>query len=210
MHEKSINCPVLLQTVILQLLYCNLRPLIPVKDLSIFLAVVVGQTAYAEVSMRTQVFGIKDLIKNLPNHHFQTCNLVLSTNRANFTTAESRCQQLPARIAMDKQRGTLATINSKEANDELTMLLNITLSIEEQSKFKYAGNRWVWAGLRKVHNTDTRHIKKIYKRIPYNASDWEWYDGATPDTSESWDRGQPDQRPLKPGEKSSEFFVHTT
>ena len=155
--------------------------------------------------MADQVFGIKDLIKNLPNNHFQTCNLVLSTNRANFTTAESRCQQLSARVAMNRQRGTLATINSKEANDELTMLLNIALPIEEQSKFKYAGNRWVWTGLRKVHNTDTRHIKKIDKRIPYNASDWEWYDGSTPKNFESWDKGQPDQRPLKPGEKSNDY-----
>ena len=173
--------------------------------LAIFLAVVMGHTAHAEVSMATQVFGIKDLIEKLPNHHFQTCNLVLSINRANFTTAESRCQQLPARVAMDRQRGTLATINSKEANDDLTMLLNIALPLKEQSKFKYAGNRWAWTGLRKVRNTDTKHIQKINKRIPYNRSDWEWYDKSIPENFESWNRGQPDQRPLKPGKKSNEY-----
>ncbi|KAL5262390.1 hypothetical protein ACHWQZ_G007944 [Mnemiopsis leidyi] len=173
--------------------------------LKIFLTVMVGHAAQAEVSMSDQVFGIKELIKTLPNHHFQTCNLVLSTNRANFTTAESKCRQLPARVAMDKERGVLATINSKEANDDLTMLLNIALPIKEQSKFKYAGNRWVWTGLRKVRNTDTRHIRKINKRIPYNASEWEWYDGSTPEDFDSWNRGQPDQRPLKPGKKSNEY-----
>ena len=173
--------------------------------LTIFLAVVMGHTAHAQVSMEDQVNGIRELVKDLPNHHFQTCNLVLVTEKANFTTAEQKCTELPKLITTSAEPGTLATINTKEANDYLTTLINIGLPKNEQGKFKYAGNRWVWTGLRKIHNLDTRHIRKINKRIPYNASDWAWYDGSTPEGFESWNRGQPDQRPLPDGKKSNEY-----
>ena len=164
-----------------------------------------GSTAL-EVSMKEHVEGIKNLVKNLANHTFPTCDLVLFTEVADFKTAEKRCANFNL-AATSTGKGKLATVNTELRNEEIRMLLNIALPISDtkRRKFRYAGNRWVWTGLRKTKNIDEEHIRKIKNRAPYNALDWEWYDGSQPDVYSNWHRGQPDQRPLKKGRKSHEY-----
>ncbi|KAL5264397.1 hypothetical protein ACHWQZ_G005476 [Mnemiopsis leidyi] len=170
----------------------------------IFLVVIAESTAVLEVSMKEHVEGIKNLVKSLANHTYPTCDLVLFTEVADFKTAEERCANFHL-AATSTGKGNLATVNTELRNEEISMLFNIALPKSEQSEFKYAGDRWVWTGLRKTKNNDEKHIKKIKNRIPYNALDWEWYDGSQPDVYSNWHRGQPDQRPLKEGKKSNEY-----
>lgn len=157
------------------------------------------------VSLNEQVIGLKNLVRKLPNHVFPTCHLVLVADLANFTSAENRCKRLPAMLSRTKKAGTLATVNSREANDFLTLLFNAALPKHKQHRNTFAGTRWVWTGLRKTKKINQKHIRKVENRKPYNAEDWQWYDGSTPKDFENWNRGQPDQRPLKMGKKSSDY-----
>ena len=168
------------------------------------LYLLMGLPEALDLSLKGKVEGMKNLVKSLANHTFPTCDLVLFTELADFKTAEERCNNLHL-AASSLTKGNLATVNTELRNEEISMLLNIALPISKQNRFKYAGNRWVWTGLRKTKNKSKKHIKKIENRVPYNALDWEWYDGSQPDVFSNWHRGQPDQRPLKRGKKSNEY-----
>ena len=171
-----------------------------------------GSTAL-EVSMKEHVEGIKNLVKNLGNHTFPTCDLVLFTEQVDFKTAQERCANFNL-AATSTEKGNLATVNTEFRNEEIRMLLNIALPISvsdsdtkrKKYKLKYSGNRWVWTGLRKTKNIDEKHIRNRKNRVPYNPLDWEWYDKSQPDTYSNWRRDQPDQRPLKEGRKSGKYI----
>ena len=168
----------------------------------IFICVVAGCIAAAEeLTLKERVRGIKRLVKTLANHTFPTCDLVLFTELSDYETAGEKCRTFNL-AATSKEEGHLATVNDEEKNDYLRMLLNVALPKDEQDLYIYSASRWVWTGLRKTKNTNAKHIKKIKNRVPYKAEDWAWHDDSHPLDWHKWHRGQPDQRPLKKGERS--------
>jgi len=162
-----------------------------------------------DVSLEQHVHGIKNLVSSLPQHAFPTCGMVLFTELTNYETAEDKCRNFHL-AASSQEEGWLVEVNDAEKNAYLTTLLNLALPRESHDSYQYATSRWVWTGLRKTNNIDEKHIKKVSKRIPYNAEDWKWHDGSSPTEYSNWNIGQPDQRPLKKNRKSSDYALAGT
>lgn len=134
---------------------------------------------------QAQIKGLKKLLANLEGV-YPTCNMVLFSELVDYNTADERCKSFDMGTGGDVA-GNLATVNDDGKNTDLKMLLAMAYP---QSDGKWADNEWVWVGLRKVFNNDGSK-----KGRTYDADDWQWADGSSPNDYFAWLRGQPDQKP---------------
>jgi len=142
-----------------------------------------------------QLKGIQNLMKNLHNGVFTTCNIVFFSDLVDFNTAQENCRKFD--VGTGSTEGNLATVNTDKKNEDLKMLLNMTYPREEQPKSFWADTKWVWSGLRKTRN----NVGEGSKEMVYEATEWQWADGSTPGDFARWLPGQPDQDSLKKGKK---------
>lgn len=172
---------------------------------------------------KKQVKGLKKLLKKLPEGVFLTCKLVLFSELVDYDTADHKCSSFNIGTAVP-QNGNLATVNDNDKNDDLKLLLSMAYpETPENKKDKWGPTKWVWAGLRKVHNNVTISVPKPKKnkkgkkknkgeeelqleerkakKGAYDALDWNWHDGSNPKSFHNWLPGQPDQDSQKKGEK---------
>merc|ERR1712150_55218 len=136
---------------------------------------------------KKQINGLKKLLKNLDGI-YPTCKLVLFSELVDYDTADERCKVFDIGQGGDI-KGNLATVNNDEKNTDLKVLLEMAYP---KTSEKWANDQWVWVGLRKTKNNDGSK-----KGRTYNAEDWTWADGSSPNEPlfEKWMRGQPDQKP---------------
>merc|ERR1712224_51446 len=73
---------------------------------------------------KSQIHGLKKLLKNLDAGVFPTCNLVLFSEKVDFNTAEKNCENFDIGMGAD-QVGNLATVNDEEKNTDLKLLLGM-------------------------------------------------------------------------------------
>lgn len=144
-----------------------------------------------------QLNGMKELLKGLDKGVFATCSIVLFSDLVDFDTADKNCTNFTIGSGMEEV-GNLATVNDEVKNRDLQALLEMAYPLEQQPGNKWGPTMWVWAGLRKTNNNNSK------KPGPYNPADWEWADGSHPTTYSSWlgagtNKAQPDQASLKKG-----------
>ncbi|XP_063688830.1 macrophage mannose receptor 1-like [Bolinopsis microptera] len=142
-----------------------------------------------------QLKGIQNLMKNLHNGVFTTCNIVFFSDLVDFNTAQENCRKFD--VGTGSTEGNLATVNTDKKNEDLKMLLSMTYPREEQPKSDWADTKWVWSGLRKTRD----NVGEGSKEMVYEATEWQWADGSTPGDFARWLPGQPDQNSLKKGKK---------
>ena len=131
-----------------------------------------------------QVKGLKKLLANMEGV-YPTCNMVLFSETVDYYTADERCKKFSLGTGK-RLEGNLATVSNEEKNIDLKLLLGMAY---ETSSGKWADEEWVWVGLRKTKNNKARQ-----KGQEYNAKDWSWADGTTPQDFNIWMKDQPDQK----------------
>jgi hypothetical protein len=146
--------------------------------------------------------GMKKLLKNLNDDVFATCKIVFFSDRVTYDEADNNCKSFD--IGLGQKQGNLVTVDNKDKNNDLKLLLELAYPKKKQPKSDWAEEKWVWAGLRKTKNTEKGKSKK---RSDYNPKHWSWADGSNPNEFSKWLKFnakkdyQPDQKPLKFGER---------
>ena len=145
---------------------------------------------------------MKKLLKGLDAGVFTTCNIVFFSELVRYEEADNNCKNFDIGSGRAEE-GNLATVNDEEKNTDLKLLLQMAYPAKHlNNSVDWTATGWVWAGLRKTKDSDSR--KDIIrtkegsgKWIPEN---WEWADGSNPTDYENWRRKQPDQRTAYFGE----------
>ena len=157
----------------------------------LLLCVLVALSGAISRKQKKQLNGLRDLLTNLPNDVFATCNIAFFSTVVDFNTAQENCRNFD--IGAGAVKGNLVTINTDEKNEDLKMLLEMTYPEDQQPKSKWANTKWVWSGLRKVDNV----VGSPYQEVVYLNDDWQWANGSTPGDFAKWAPKQPDQNALK-------------
>jgi len=150
--------------------------------------------AFAKVDKK-QLNGIKRLIRNLPGNVYPICNMILFGDIVDYDTADAHCKDFDIGTGV-RYNGNLVTVNDFEKNGDIKLLLEMAYPVAETFG-KWANTSWVWAGMRKVHNTAPATLAER----TYDLYDWEWADGSNPIGFVKWMNNQPDQKALKYNKK---------
>jgi len=158
------------------------------------LFVVAVAVSQAEIDIKVkQINGLKRLLKNMDGI-YASCNIILFSEMVDYETADARCKNFDIGTGT-ALKGNLATVDNEDKNADLVMLLGMAYDLKDK-KHKWDADQWVWAGLRKVRNNVGKPTKV------YNAEDWEWADGSSPQSefeASAWMDKMPDQKTQKKG-----------
>lgn len=147
-----------------------------------------------------KINGLRNLLENLSNNAYATCELVLFTTYTSYKDASKKCTNF--QIGKKSKKGNLVTVDSKTKAGNLMFLYDIGIPPPMRPpNDAFAPPNWVWTGLEKVQNRDVKGKNKREVKN-YDPNEWKWQGtGKSPVDYSNWPkkrkRGQPDHAYLK-------------
>ena len=174
--------------------------------LLVLLSLVSGMVVLGKKKRHTGVKnknGLRNLLRNLSNNFYATCELALFTTPTDYVKATKECKNF--KIGIKAKKGNLVTVDSKTKAGNLMFLYDLAVPEDTRPPERFDPVNWIWTGLKKVQNREVRgKNKKAVKS--YDPNEWKWQGtGKSPVEYSKWPKKknlrQPDQSYLKKKKK---------